>query len=172
MELSPNPEAKTFDQMDTLKTNDPVLKAAGEELQINHGSDSEVAALASAFNIGKAIVDNDIHIVGADYPVAKINGVDVFVHKASKTDFYFIMDVPDMAVHHYNEELELKRQKSHLTKSMDGTSTWYDVPPWVMFDLLLNHGVHPQLSEPEFEKVLWREYPKLWLDEDRAPKRA
>ena len=164
-------DAKTFDDFDTLGS-DPFQKAIGEDLQISSGDDHEVAALANAFNTGKAIADNDVNIPGADYPVAKLSGVEIFVHKASKDDFYFVMDVPDALVHNYNEELKVKKQKSALSKAMQQGSLWYDVPPWIMFDLLLNHGVHPNLHEKHFEKVLWREYPDLWIDTDRAPKRA
>ena len=165
-------DAKTFDDFDSLGSSDPMAKAIGEDIQITSGSDSEVAALANAFNTGKAIADDDINIPGADYPVAKLNGVEIFVHKASKHDFYFIMDVPDTLVANYNNELQIKKQKTALSKAMNQGGMIYDVPAWIMFDLLLNHGVHPNLNEKHFEKVLWREYPDLWIDESKAPKRA
>ena len=173
--VPPNKNAKRFDEYDSIGADkdDTVAIAAGEELVGLQGGDEQVMLASSVMNKGKAIVSNDLYPTQAEYLLHEIPGyIKISVYKESKSDFWFAVDVDDVAYNHYSQvELPRKKDASDRKKAISGESTWYDVPPWIMFDLLLNHGVHPRLNETEFEAALWSMYPKLWLDPERAPRR-
>lgn len=142
------------------------------DLDIPTGDNEQVLAMAALQNVGQAIADNDLYPEGGNYLVHTFPGeFRIYVHKASKTEFYFVCDVYDYAIKEWEKKFEKKKVMSANLKAETGDSIPYDVPIWIIFDLLLNQGVHPFLDEKEFEQVLWDIYPKLWIDDSKAPKR-
>ena len=139
------------------------------DLDISKGDSNQVMAMAAFQNMGKAVAEDDIMPPGANYLLHNIpNILSIYVHKESKINYYFVIDVANIALSEYEKDLERKRAVSAASPE---NKAIYDVPIWILFDLALNRNVHPLLDEKEFEQVLWDVYPKLWLDESKAPKR-
>ena len=138
------------------------------ELDIPTGGSEQVLGLSYIQNTGKAIANDEIYPAG-QYTLHEIPGMlKIVIIKESKIKYNFAIVVNDEVIKDYHTKLD--RMKQVWSESTD-VKPQYDVPVWVMFDLALNHGVHPLFDEKEFEQALWDNYPKLWIDETKAPKR-
>ena len=154
-----NKEAHKFAEIPNIK----------DEFDLLRGNTEQVLTYASFLNMGKAIAENDLYGPG-EYKLHEIPGIGVaFVVKHNKQDYTFVMKVFKYAEEEYKKSLAKKKAKSDAAP--EDSKMVYDVPKWVMFELVMNLGVHPFIDEKEFEQALWDYYPRLWLDEKRAPKR-
>ena len=150
-------------------TKDDVVDV-GDDLDIPFGDNEQVLGLAAVQNMGKALSESDLYPTGANYLLHQIpNVLQIYVHKETKDNFWFVCDVYDHAIADWKENFEKKKTMTQASTTSEGAI--YDVPIWIIFDLALNQGVHPLLDEKEFEQVLWDIYPELWIREDKAPKR-
>ena len=147
----------------------------GQDLDIPYGDNNQVMALATFQNTGKAIAEDDIYPEGTNHLLHKTSDglLRVYVHKESKRKYWFVIDVANALAELHEKELQRAKDRfAAMTDEQRNTfSDWYDVPMWILFDLALNHNVHPMLDEKQFEEVLWNVYPRLWIDESKAPKR-
>ena len=149
--------------------------AAGDDLDIPYGDNNQVMALATFQNTGKAIAENDIYPTGTNHLLHKTNDglLRIYVHKESKDKYWFVIDVANVIAETHEKQLQKAKDRfATMTDEQKNTFVdWYDVPLWIIFDLALNHNVHPTLDEKQFEQALWNLYPRLWIDESKAPKR-
>ena len=151
----------------------------GEELDITHGDNEQVLALAAFQNQGKAYADSDLYPVGHEYPIHHIPGVMKITYFKEDWGGNFICRVYDHIKEAWEKDEWQRNQRiyEHQKDLKDengnpcGMFPYYTVPMWIVFDLALNHSVHPKLDELEYEQTLWDCYPRLWHAEEHAPKR-
>ena len=143
------------------------IAADNRELDIPVGNSEQVLGLSYFQNTGKAIADNDIYPAG-EYLLRKTPEFEIWVVKQNKIDYTFITKVYDWAIESYHKELDDKKKIAALD---GGRKLVYDFPEWVLFELVMNLGVHPMDDEKKFEQALWDYFPDCWIDTDKAPKR-
>lgn len=156
--------------MTKIKTDFDSIEEQGTDLDIPYGDNEQVLGLAAFQNMGKAIVDDDLYPEG-NYLLHSIpNMMEVRVIKESKTSYHFVINVYNHVLEAYNKELDIKK-KMFESNPESNEHIIYDAPIWIIWDLALNQQVHPFIDESEFEKVLYAQYPDLWINKAKAPKR-
>lgn len=139
------------------------------DLDIPAGDNEQVLGLSYVQNAGQAIAEDEIYPAG-DYIVHEKKGMyRILVQKESKVMYRFVIQVYDHIREGWEKQFAKTKEKWQEVEGEDKPT--YSVPIWIVFDLALNHNVHPLLDEKAFEEVLWSQYPKLWIDESKAPKR-
>ena len=142
---------------------------AGDPFDQLTGSSDDVILGAYFANTAQAISENDLLTPGF-YPVHHMKGqYQVFVEKLTNKTHRIIFQV-----YTYLEE-EYKRHLKETHECWQGRSDdfpmrpVYEVPQWMLIKLLVTQGVHPQIDEQAFERVLAREYPQAWITPSKMP---
>lgn len=139
------------------------------DLDIPSGDSEQVLGLSYVQNAGQAIAEDEIYPAG-DYIIHKKEGMyQILIQKESKQMYRFVIQVYDHIREGWEKGFALTKERWKDVEGEDKPT--YSVPIWIIFDLALNHNVHPLLDEKAFEQKLWETYPHLWIDESRAPKR-
>ena len=147
--------------------------AVSQEIDIPFGDSEFVLGMASFQNIGKAIVDNDLYPPG-EYLLHKFPGAySVFVVKHDSKNYTFVTNVVDAVYEDWWKGLQRRKDAKQYNESKGDKQeyAWYDVPMWIVTELMLNVGVHPAHDEAAFEQALWDYFPNCWISPEHAPRR-
>lgn len=132
------------------------------------GSSEQVLGEAFVMDTGKALIEPDLFPEGT-YPLHQGPGFVVLAHKLANGNIKFEALVSkDIEA---NFELELRDDRDANLHRPADQRVKYNCPPWIMALLLFEHNVSPHEDNEKFEKKLYENFPKFWIDNDRAPKR-
>ena len=132
------------------------------------GSSEQVLGEAFLLDTGKALIEPDLFNEGT-YVLHQGSGFVILVDKFKNGNVKFKAIVHKDAETNFDLELQNDREANEH-RPADQKCKW-NCPPWILALLLFEHDVHPEYDIEKFEKKLYENYPKFWLDEARAPKR-
>lgn len=131
------------------------------------GGSEEVLAGAFALDTGKALTETDLFPEGT-YPLHTSPGQYILLaHKVANGNIRVEARVYKSAEALFELELERDRARNELVPKDQKCK--YNCPPWAMALLLFEHDTAP--GHDNFEKKLYENFPRYWLDDARAPRK-